>query len=404
MLSVLSCNEYDPVFEESASDRINNLFNECSAALTQSESGWDMLYFINSQSKGYHLIMDFTGPSAVTIAGRNELTGDEYRVSSSSYEFNNSNGPVISFDTYNEVLHPFADPDQLDLGGDFEFVIVSVTDSAIELKGKKNNTPVRMNKIHGNIGHEAYLNEIDEMTLILFSAGSPDYTLEVNGAATEYVFSNGMSSVFSVATDTATVHIPFIVTLDGFRLYEAEEFSGLGARNFGLNSDNSALVSEESPEVRLIGPDDIAGYFSGTSVSWKLDPSSLSPDVLALYNEIISSVSNRYNGSTDIYLALAGIPEENYFSLRLGFIYNRNTVIADVYFDYEADGPAGITFDYTHTGNSAGSALVSSIAGYAELAELISTSFGLETQYPVSVYNLTFTKVSSPGTWFNTLR
>lgn len=405
VLSALSCNEYDPVFDKSASERTHTLFGECSAALMQAESGWDMHYYINSESRGYHLLMDFTSTSSVTIAGKNALTDNEYLESASHYEFNISNGPVISFDTYNDVLHPFADPDLQDLGGDFEFIIVDVSDSSINLRGKRNNTAIRMNKIEGAISHVEYFDEISEMTRILFSSGAPDYSLVINGSPTVHNFTNGSGSVFTVSTaaDT-TILMPFIVTTDGFRLYKAEELSGSGAQTFRLNNDNSALVSTEAPHVMLTGPADVASFFSGTTVNWVLDPSSLSPDVQLLYDEIINSVKFRYNGSTDIYLALAGIPSEDYFSLRLGFIYNRNVVVADVYFDFAINGTNGVSFDYTHTGNSAGSALITSISGYSELAELISSSFNLSTQYPVSIYDLIFTKVTASGTWFSTKR
>ena len=406
-LLTISCNnEYDSVFEESASDRISKLFDNCSAALTNSDYGWDMQYFINSESKGYHLIMDFTGPSTVTIAGKNDITGNVYLESASSYELNNSNGPILVFDTYNDVLHPFADPDDLNLGGDFEFVIVNVTDSLIELKGKKNNATILMSKIDENLSHENYLAQIEDMTGILFSDGSPEYSLEINGTSSGYVFTDGSSSIFSVKNDadSTTLNLPFIVTRSGFRLYQAEEISGFGAQTFSLNADKSALVSNKSSGVKLIGPDNISGYFSGTSVDWVIDSSSYSTDVKALYEKIMNSVESKYPGASDIYLALTGIPSENYFSLRLSFVYNRKTITADIYFTWQTNSSTGITFTYTNTGNSAGISLVKTIDGYAGMAKLVNTAFNLETQYPLSIYNLTFTKSSSGNTWFNTKR
>ena len=186
----------DEIFDQPVNERLNTLLDSCSAVLLSANNGWNMQYFINDGSAGYNLLLNFSDESSVTFAGDNYLTNNKYLESTSSYEINQSNGPILEFDTYNDVLHPFADPDGYKLAGDFEFGIMNVSPDTIVLKGKKNEVIIRMNKISENISFEEYFNDLDSIENLLFGPGSPDLTLNVDGTVTDYTFSDGASSVF----------------------------------------------------------------------------------------------------------------------------------------------------------------------------------------------------------------
>ena len=251
-----------------------------------------------------------------------------------------------------------------------------------------------------------YLDSIIGMEKILFSAGSPDLRLVVDGVKTDYLFTNGSSMMFTVGklqTDL-TYDCPFILTHSGFRLYNAEPFSKKDAKNFVLNGDKSALVSAEDPTVKLLGPDDLALYISETSVNWVLDESLMSEDVKILCTQIIQSVESKYNGVSDVYLAVRKLDKEGVFSLLLGFTYNRKIIEAELYFDYSLIDKNVLGLSIRGDGNSAGIALSKSISGYMDFATLLSSSFQLSTDVLVCPKNITFTKQNNSGTWFVSTR
>lgn len=405
----VSCNNsFEPVFDKPADERLNDVFDSCRTVLTDAPYGWEMYYFIDNHSKGYNLIMDFTSANNVTIAGNNDITNNSYKESASTYELNNSNGPLIAFDTYNEVLHPFADPDPYgySMGGDFEFIIINVSPDEVKVRGKKNSLNLVFNRINDDVTPANYLNEINAIRKELFSSGSPDYTLEVDGNSTDYIFTGGTSSVFKVKNEAKNESFTyaFLSTRTGIRLCIPEEISGMDVQTFLLNDDKSALVGDSAHNVKLVGPSDIAGYFMNTNVNWVFNNVQMSDDIKALYQQTISSVEGRYPGADDIYLALVGEPLKNQFSLRLGFIYRGKKVEADLYMDTEKTGNASITLTYKNDGNSAGLALAENITSYSKMAVLLSTSYNLETDYPLTVKNLKLINSTNSATWFKVAR
>ena len=215
----------------------------------------------------------------------------------------------------------------------------------------------------------------------------------------------GLLLFFTVESPDTTMAIPFITTRTGFRLYEAENFSGYRAQTFEITIDNKALVSTEASNVKLTGPDNLSEYFISTSVNWKMDNSAMSDNVAGLYDKVINSVRNNYSGASGIYVALTGILSKNVFSLRLGFIYKKKTVTADLYFDYLSDNTNQITLSYKNgVGNNAGEALVKSIAGYEDMAKLVSDEFNLSSSFPMTVTNLIFTKSNDNSTYLSVKR
>lgn len=401
-----ACNDdFENVFSESANQRLNNLFDNCNAVLTEAPNGWEMQYFINSESKGYNLLMDFNTDYSVKIAGDNEINDLGFTESVSSYEMNSSQGPIIAFDTYNDVLHPFADPDINSNIGDFEFVIMSVSDDAIVLKGKKNQHLMLLNKIPDNIGWEDYISEINDFNNTYFHSEAPELTMSIDGQKTNYLFTNGSSSVFTVTDieNDTTFSYPCIFSKSGFRLQDTEDISGSNTQAYYLSSDKSAYVSRENENVKLVGPEVIAPYFVGTTANWVLNTNDMSDNVKVLHNTIVKAVEDKYDGVENIFLAINGIPSENAFSLTLGFLYDRKIVRANLYLDFEGNAQNNIDFTYNGSGNSAGTALGNAIPAYVELANLISTSFSLSTEAAVSIPDLTFTN-SNNSIWFTTNR
>ena len=130
--------QFEDLFDKSASERLEEAMDDAESVLTAADKGWAMGYFPNTETRGYVLFAKFNTDGTVTLTDYN----NGGLSSTSTYSMNTSQGPVLNFDTYSEVLGHYTDPGTW-LGGstgnagDFEFVIFNVTEDEVILKGKK---------------------------------------------------------------------------------------------------------------------------------------------------------------------------------------------------------------------------------------------------------------------------
>ncbi|MDL2319760.1 DUF4302 domain-containing protein [Alistipes sp. OttesenSCG-928-B03] len=126
----------DEIFDENSTMRLRAVLDNCAEAVLQPEHGWKMLYAPDlSKYGGYNVLMKFETDGEVRMY--TDFLDEE---SVSSYSFNGSQGPVLSFDTQS-CLHYLADPSQVPVGtghkGEFEFVIQDITADSLVFTGKK---------------------------------------------------------------------------------------------------------------------------------------------------------------------------------------------------------------------------------------------------------------------------
>ena len=106
-LLMTSClKDDDEVFSESASQRLQKALDEARTVLRSSEKGWVMDYYVGDDSSygGYAFTVKF---DSLTVTASSELTKG---AATSYYKLTTDNGPVLTFDTYNDVLHALATP------------------------------------------------------------------------------------------------------------------------------------------------------------------------------------------------------------------------------------------------------------------------------------------------------
>lgn len=135
-----SCeNEVDDVFAQSASERMKTFLKQCDDILQTAPNGWRLDYQPANAVSYVSFIMKFTGKDRVYMWSNYE---DE---STTTYNLNSGEGPMLSFDTYS-VIHTYADPSTTPLGegykGDFEFIIMELTQDSLVCKGRKNQDRV----------------------------------------------------------------------------------------------------------------------------------------------------------------------------------------------------------------------------------------------------------------------
>lgn len=150
--------EAEDIFGENAANRIEERLAADKAVLVGAQNGWLMEYYpANGQIYGgYNVLALFKEDGKVTISA--DITGDATAQATSTYRMKEQAGPVLTFDTYNEIFHIFSDPtNDLNIGtngkgleGDYEFTIMEATADKVTLKGKKTGNKIIMTPFEGN--------------------------------------------------------------------------------------------------------------------------------------------------------------------------------------------------------------------------------------------------------------
>ena len=101
--------EVDSVFEDTSAVRMKESLADISEVLTSSEHGWYLEYLLNERlsgatTGGYSMLVKFDGKK-VTAWGDAEGSAEPV---TSLYKLTTDDGPILSFDSYNRVLHYFS--------------------------------------------------------------------------------------------------------------------------------------------------------------------------------------------------------------------------------------------------------------------------------------------------------
>lgn len=155
MLSLLlifsACRKDKPVFDASPDERINKTLSEYQAALVSSSTGWKAT-IIPGSGGIYHFYFRFNNENRVVMYSDFDTATAKHQ-KESSYRLKALQQPTLIFDTYS-YLHLLADPDAGVNGGsygsgllsDFEFSLDTLYADSIILRGKMNNTRLRLEK------------------------------------------------------------------------------------------------------------------------------------------------------------------------------------------------------------------------------------------------------------------
>lgn len=163
MFTFQSClKDQEDLFDKDASLRLQAAMEEADKAFNNSENGWLFEYYPeeNQSYGGYALTVKFADGKA-TVGS--ELAPGKFE--ESLYKMTNDNGPVLSFDSYNSLMHFFSTPSSSNYEayhGDFEFVVDSVGEDAIKVHGKRWGSVVYFRKL--NESAEKYLEKVTEVS------------------------------------------------------------------------------------------------------------------------------------------------------------------------------------------------------------------------------------------------
>ena len=174
--------EEKDIFEESAVERVEAYLNSYKTLLSSNEDCWLLEYYAEEEQSygGYVYILKFEDEQVTAYF---QLAEDCSRTVTSYYNLVGDDGPVLTFDTYNEYLHYFATPNITDyeaLHGDYEFNVMGKSDdgSEIYLRGKKTGNSMVLRKFDKD--PVEYLNAVNSVSAAM---SAPGYEMTVGGTA-----------------------------------------------------------------------------------------------------------------------------------------------------------------------------------------------------------------------------
>lgn len=366
-----SCkNEEDDIFEASPADRLNQAVEDYTNILCAAPNGWVMQYFTNEREPGYIYLMDFDKNTSVKIAANNKWIGNAYKEETSMFEIITDNGPVLTFNTFNDIFHIFSDPDDVpdteidnEQGyghkGDYEFIVMEAKSDYIRLKGKKYSKIIEMRPLEEGKDWETYLTECADFVNTTLSSKIPVYQLHTaesiyNLAHADYGYFYACKADGDPVTETD--FIPFIKDGDGIKFWEAYKGSDekISVQHFQLNEAGMlACTDEGSTDDYISAPaavELVASAFpvmtlsvdknanlerpvlASTSASWRVNLTSFTGSMIQLFDDMNRSISAyrsgqtvrtidwAYNGSTDRLALTFRTPKYNfnlYFSTKI---------------------------------------------------------------------------------------
>lgn len=255
-----SCtNDEETVFKESAAERLDGISQEYLNTLESAPNGWEMHYYTGKDytGGGYTMLVKF-------VNGKAQVSADfapSDSVAVSSYDVIKDQGPVLTFNTYNEILHKMANPSVSSLEGeqaDYEFVILGVSNDTIKLKGRKFGNYMEMVKNPDNMNWQEHLSEIQKMDKEMGLTFYNGTTIE--NSTESLVFDSEMRSV-KVKADGHTTSMPYYVTPEGVHLCHRVNMDGTQIQNLIYHEENRTLSDSHSGTTfNLIRPDYYMSY------------------------------------------------------------------------------------------------------------------------------------------------
>lgn len=279
MLAMTSCfvactQEVDDVFDKSSADRMTEAITNTKDVLCSAPNGWHVEYYGSLQYGGYHMFCTFDKDNNVTAI--NEIYGAA-ESETSHYTLLQSQGVLLSFDTYNPIFHFFSDPENAagvgDNGkgmlGDFEFRVLTCRPDSVILLGKKHGAKIVMTPAAAdvNIG-----NFFDAVTALEENLGYSKFALTVG----EKVYDVKNSYRQLTATDPETgnaTDLPYIVTENSIKFYKPVTLGDQVLTEMTFSNDVWNEVNNSSIVLTPVIPplsEQIVGqawYFGGENIS-----------------------------------------------------------------------------------------------------------------------------------------
>lgn len=236
-LSMGSCvNEVEDVFNTPASDRLEQAMLECKQLLSTPEHGWLIEYYPdeNQSFGGFAYAAKFEANGNVTVTS--EVAADPTKTITSHYSVNASTSTVLTFDTYNDYIHYFSDPDDHAgnyYGGDFDWAYVKGDATRMEFRGVKTGNLITFTALKKDI--VASIQDVAEVKTEVADKLYTGFEMEIGGQTVKlYAGDTGSSLTYYTDgnTEGAYEEYPYGYTNEGISLMKPLVVNGVSVRRF----------------------------------------------------------------------------------------------------------------------------------------------------------------------------
>lgn len=310
--------EQEDYFDESASLRITHMNEQLKDRLVAQSSdgnnGWVIQYFVAGTDEydfeGFNVFGRFYKDNKVTLASNHRYlrngNANKYTEHTSNYEMLAEEGPVLSFNTWNDILTVFEDPvdpksapgtlvsNGEGMNGDHNLVLRSYDDATMTFRGERHGALIRF--VPCDRPWEEYIAATTKTKNDIATSTITSYYV-TNGTDTMYFagLNKGYFSYCDRVNDPLVKStLSCVFTPTGFRLHRENNLKGITFQEFRVAEDSTCLVSEND-SVRVIACWD--NYIvNQRTATWNFDREQLSPDQQTLFDQL-SDEFGKYNKS-----------------------------------------------------------------------------------------------------------
>ena len=383
----------ESLFDKSAAERAQEAMDNANSVFVAPKNGWEMIYFANPESRGYNLIVKFREDGQVIATTKNSLTtGNKMLTDSlSTWEVVSDYGPLLTFNTFNEVLHAWADPQENGDGylGDYEFLILLATPERVVLKGKKHSAYMIMRPMP-DMDQEEYFDACASLLSKYFGNGN---IMTLQQSDSLYYLHNGSTGLFNIvrygdkAQAEDPVEYPICPTLDGFIMSFGFNDKH-NERLYTLNEDGKFVGEEGS----VISSGDLSQLFLtyiDVNKGWKADLSASSGEfadaATAFQDQLVALSRDSKAKITSIAITYSDtvFRYTGSYILRIKYEYKAGSKKTSLTADFAIalsrnDGKIVISYDKPANGTAA--TWYQQASELSKLIESVMGTFALETE------------------------
>lgn len=248
MFTFQSClKDQEDIFDKDASLRVQDAMDNADKAFVSAENGWILDYYPEEEQSygGYVVTVKFADGKA--IVGGELDTENTYE---SLYKMTNDQGPVLTFDSYNEIMHYFATPGDGNyeaMHGDFEFVVDSVGTDVIKVHGKKTQNVLYFRKLQTSA--EDYVKkvmEVEDNLIVSGLEGSVGDTQILGEFDLDY-----RQLLIANADGSNAQQRAFVFTDKGIRFYKPFDINGEQLESLDYDAESNVFTGTTSKGTNI---------------------------------------------------------------------------------------------------------------------------------------------------------
>ena len=402
----------ESLFDKPAALRAQEAVDNAYEVFTSQEAGWEMAYFPNLEASAYgvNMVLKFEKDGSVSVTAKNSTTGNKIMTdTASTWAVKIDYGPLLTFDTYNDVFHAWSDPEPDGAGklGDYEFLILKATPELVLLKGKKHSAYSVMRPMT-TTDVEAHYTACEELQNLLFS-NSNVVVLEQEGKKTHlYSGSEGFFQDAAFMEDLvleSTNYYPYCATADGIMMC-----IGLGDKKderFFKWEDN-CLKGEQGSVITNLDVVPYTDFFLKTLAgAWTIDMDSLNATTQSIVDQVngqLKAISKKAKKNADTKgLELVYDAKTQKYVVKFRYTLESTKEEAPLLFFYDVTfGENIIELSYVEPFDEGAATLTSVITAIPDLLKSLNGVYDVTTDNPFNpTMGVKLTNNSNADIWFD---